>query len=90
MKRRLIVKQIHRDILQEVEKGNFTYNDLGKITNPDFYKKAIGFNPWNLYLAVDFLIHKKYIFINSDNSFNILELTEKGKHYYDVMLKVNK
>ena len=81
------MKQIHRDIFQEVVKGNFTYADLGKRTNPDFYEKSIGFNLWNLYLAVDFLIHKGYIFIELGTDSKILKLTEKGKHYYNIMIK---
>lgn len=81
------MKELHRDILNKVSKDDITITELSHYAEKFIYMKPIGFNSWNFSLAVNFLISRGYLNLKESEGKRILTLSEKGKHYYDVMLK---
>ena len=81
------MKRIHREIIANIPNEGLLYADLSDKLAVTFYKKPIAFNVWNFNLSINVLLRKGYIRTDPKNVRTYLILTEKGKHYYDIMLK---
>lgn len=81
------MKLVHKEILEKVGNKVCKYTDLISDSGSINYKREIGFNLWNFNLAINFLIENGYICKDHSNGETVLFLTDKGKKYYNTVIK---